>query len=87
MEITNSFNEFFLLVGPTLADNSLCITNSLSYINNCSNSIVIHPVTVAEVKHTILSMKNSSAVWNDFPALVAKQSIDRYIQHLTCLKK
>ena len=32
-----------------------------------------------------MSMKNSSAGWDDFPALVAKQSIDSYIEPLTCL--
>ena len=33
----------------------------------------------------ILSLKNSSAGWDDFPALVAKQSIECYIESLTCL--
>ena len=32
-----------------------------------------------------MSMKNSSAGWDEFPALVAKQSIDSYIEPLTCL--
>ena len=57
----------------------------MSYINNCSNSIVLPPVTLAEVRQTVMSMKNSSAGWDDFPALVAKQSIDSYIEPLTCL--
>ena len=60
-------------------------TNPLSYVNNCTNSIVIPPVTIAEVRQTILSMKNSSAGWDDVPARVAKQSIDSYIEPLTCL--
>ena len=60
-------------------------TNPLSYVNNCTNSIVIPLVTIAEVRQTILSMKNSSAGWDDFPAQVAKQSIDSYIEPLTCL--
>ena len=38
-----------------------------------------------EVRQTILSLKNSSAGWDDLPALVAKQSIDSYIEPLTCL--
>ena len=57
----------------------------MSYINNCSNSIVLPPVTLAEVRQTVMSMKNSSAGWDEFPALVAKQSIDSYIEPLTCL--
>ena len=49
LEIANSF-EFFVSIGPKLADNILNITNPLSYVNNCTNSIVIPPVTLAEVK-------------------------------------
>ena len=57
----------------------------MSYVDPCYNSIVIPPVTMAEVRQTILSLKNSSAGWDDFPALVAKQSIESYIEPLTCL--
>ena len=85
LEVANSFNEFFVSIGPKLADNILSTTNPLSYVNNCTNSIVIPPVTIAEVRQTILSMKNSSVGWVDFPARVAKQSIDSYIEPLTCL--
>ena len=56
----------------------------MSYINNCSNSIVLPPVTLAEVRQTVMSKKNSSAGLDDFPALVTKQSIDSYIEPLTC---
>ena len=85
LEIANSFNEFFVSIGPKLADKILSTTNPLSYVNNCTNSIVIPPVTIAEVCQTILSMKNSSAGCDDFPARVAKQSIVSYIEPLTCL--
>ena len=37
-----------------------------------------------EVRQTILSLKNSSAGWDDHPSLVAKQSFDSYIEPLTC---
>ena len=60
-------------------------TNPMSYVNNCNNSIVIPPVTMAEVRQTILSLKNLSAGWDDLPTVVAKQSIDSYIEPLTCL--
>ena len=56
----------------------------MSYVTPCNNSIVIPPVTLAEVRQTILSLKNSSAVWDEFPALVAKQSIESYIEPLNC---
>ena len=35
---------------------------------------------MAEVKQIPLSMNNSSAGWDDFLALVAKQTIDCYIE-------
>ena len=57
----------------------------MSYVTPCNNSIVIPPVTLAEVRQTILSLKNASAGWDDFPAFVAKQSIESYIEPLTCL--
>ena len=40
---------------------------------------------MAEVRQTILSLKNSRAGWDDLPAVVAKQSIDNYTERLTCL--
>ena len=57
----------------------------MSYINNCSNNIVLPPVTLVEVKQTVMSMKNSSASWDEFPALAAKLAIDNYLEPLTCL--
>ena len=38
-----------------------------------------------KVKQTILSLKNSSVEWDDFPALVEKQIIESYAELLTCL--
>ena len=85
LEIANCFNDYFVSVGPDLSKDIVSTTNPMSYINNCSNSIVLPPVTLAEVRQTVMSMKNSSAGWDEFPALVAKQSIDSYIEPLTCL--
>ena len=47
--------------------------------------MVLLAVTLAEVRQTVMSMKNSSAGWDDFPAFVAKQFIDSDIEPLTCL--
>ena len=85
MEIANNFNTFFVSIGSELAKDIVSTANPMSYIKNCNNSIVIPPVTMIEVRQTILSLKNSSAGWDDLPALVAKQSIDSYIEPLTCL--
>ena len=40
---------------------------------------------MAEVRQTILSLKNYRAGWDDIPAFVAKQSIESYIEPLTYL--
>ena len=52
----------------------------MSYFTPCNNSIVIPPVTIAKVSQVISSLKNSSAGWDEIPALVAKQSQDSYIE-------
>ena len=85
MEIANNFNTFFVSIGSEPAKDIVSTANPMSYINNCNNSIVIPPVTMIEVRQTIVSLKNSSAGWDDLPALVAKQSIDSYIEPLKCL--
>ena len=85
IEIANSFNIFFVSIGPELARNIVSTIDPMSYVNNCNNSLVIPPITIAEVRQTILSFNNSSPGWDDFPAIVAKQSIDSYIEPLTCL--
>ena len=42
-------------VGPDLSKDIVSTTNPMSYINNCSNSIVLPPVTLAEVRQTVMS--------------------------------
>ena len=85
IEMANSFNIFFVSIGPELARNIVSTIDLMSYVNNCNNSLVIPPIIIAEVRQTILSFNNSSPGWDDFPAIVAKQSIDSYIEPLTCL--
>ena len=85
LEIANSFNHFFVSIGPKLAQSIIFTGNPMSYVIPCNNSIVIPPVTIAEVTQVISSLKNSSAGWDEIPALVAKQSLDSYIEPLTCL--
>ena len=60
-----------------------CLVSPKLFLKN--NSIVIPPVTIAEVMQVISSLKNSSTGWDEFPALAAKQSLDSHIEPLTCL--
>ena len=70
---------FLVTIEPELARNIVRTIDPMSYVNNCNNSLVIPPITIAEVRQTILSFNNSSPGWDDFPAIVAKQSIASYI--------
>ena len=85
IEIANSFNNFFVSAGPNVAQNIISTVNPMSYVTPCNNSIVIFPVTIAEVSQGISSLENSSAGWDEIPALVAKQSHDSYIEPLVWL--
>ena len=56
------------------------MTNSIAYVDTIVNSIVI---SYMDVKNTILSLKNSSHGYDEFPAFIAKQCIDNYVVPLT----
>ena len=68
-KFVNSFNDLFVTIESELAKNIVSTTNPMSYVDSCNNSIVIPPVTMAEVRNTILLLKNSSAGWEDFSHL------------------
>ena len=72
----------FLLVKKIASDLSSNV-NPLIYLNSVVNSIVIPTITTQEVRNIISSTKNSSPGWDDIPALVAKKSIEYYINPLT----
>ena len=65
--IPTEFNNLFTSIRPVLADT---ITFS---VDTVINSIVI---LYMNVKNTILSLKNSSPGYDEFPAFLAKQCID-----------
>ena len=68
-EIANSFNDFFVSIGPKLANNIVSTIDPMSYVTPCNNSIVIPPVTLAEVRQTILSLKTPVLGGMTFPHL------------------
>ena len=57
--------------------------NPMTYISNIENSIFVPDVTDNDVWNVIAQLKNSSAGWDHFPAIVAKQCINGYITPLT----
>ena len=79
-QIANEFNTFFVSIGRKLAAETVSTVSPLSYVKQVINSIFIQEVTV---RTTILSLKNSSPGWDEFPTFIAKRSIDNYIIPLT----
>ena len=81
--IANEFNNFFVSIGPALADTITCSVDPMSYVDNIMNSIAISYVSYMDVKNIILSLKNSSPGYDELPAFIAKQCIDNYVMPLT----
>ena len=81
--IADEFNNFFVSIGPQLANNISNTVSPLSYVHSVVNSIVISTITTLEVMNINLSTKNSSPGWDDIPACVTKKCIDHYIEPLT----
>ena len=67
--ISNEFNNLFTSIRPVLAD-----TNTFS-VDTVINSIVISYVSYMNVKNSILSLKNSSPGYDEFPAFLAKDNL------------
>ena len=72
-------------IGPNLASDIINTYNPIEYVNDTLNSISIPTITESEVTDTILSLKNSSAGYDEIPAQILKQNIILYIKHLTHL--
>ena len=81
--IAAEFNMFFVNIGPELASHITSTVNPLSYINNVMYSIAIPNTSEYEIMQIILNLKNSSAGWDEIPALMAKKCIQAYIKPLT----
>ena len=82
-EIANAFNNFFASIDTELASKITSTLNPMTYISNIENSIFVPDVTENDVWNVIVQLKNSSAGWDHFPAIVAKQCINGYITPLT----
>ena len=83
--ICNSFNDYFVQVGPQLANTIVSHVNPLSYVKCNMNSIFLPYISEYEITQNINSLKNSSAGWDLIPTIIAKRSIKFYIKPLTRL--
>ena len=73
----------FASIGTELASKITSTVYPMTYISNIENSIFVPDVTENDVWNVIAQLKNSSAGWDHFPAIVAKQCINGYIKPLT----
>ena len=68
--ITESFNNFFINIGPTLAKSILCINKSplASMGDMVMESINLQPVTCEEICEILLDLKNTACGWDEMSA-------------------
>ena len=83
--ISNSFNNYFIHVGPRLAQQIQSHINPLNYANDTMKSMFIPYISEYEITETVKSLKNSSAGWDIIPASIAKQCLKHYMKPLTYL--
>ena len=83
--ISDEFNEYFVNIGPKLASNIDNTSNPIEYVNDILNSISIPTITESEVTDILLSLKNSSAGYDEIPAHILIQNTILYIKPLTHL--
>ena len=68
--ITESFNNFFINIGPTLAKSIPCINKSplASMGDMVMESIYLQPVTCEEISKILLDLKNTACGWDEMSA-------------------
>ena len=84
-EVADQFNNFFVNVGPTLANK---IPNTsvdpLSYIRSVNEeSILLNHVTSDEVTDIIKGLRNSSPGWDEISAKIVKKTYSHFLIPLT----
>ena len=78
--IANAYNDFFVEVGPTLANNISSTVNPMSYVtNHVINSMYVPVITECEIMTVVSSLTNSSPGWDNLHARLLKPYILEYI--------
>ena len=73
-QIANAFNNFFIIVGPNLANEILTATRSFEcYVRKTNETIKVEPITINELKDAFLSLKmNKNADYDEISFSVIK---------------
>ena len=81
--IANAYNDYFVEVGPTLANNISSTVNPMPYVtNHVINSMYVPVITECEIMTVVSSLTNSSPGWDNLPARLLKPYILEYIKPL-----
>ena len=83
--IANTFNNYFVNVGSSLAKNIQTATDPIHYIESVENSIYIPEINMDEVRTIISAITNSASGNDELPASILKQCMDSYLEPLTHL--
>ena len=85
-DIANAYNDYFIEIGPRLANNITSSINPMTYVTaNVPNTIFIPHITEHEITTVISSMKHSSPGWDSLPTHILKPFLADYIKPLTYL--
>ena len=83
--IANTFKNYFINVGSSLAKNLNSDTDPMLYVQYFDKSIDIPEINTAEIISVISSLSNSASGYDEIPASIMKQLIVYYVQPLTLL--
>ena len=77
--IANSFNNYFINIGSSLASSVKSENDPLLYFQTNMKSIYIPEIDKSEIESLISSINNSSSGYDELPASIMKQCIGSYI--------
>ena len=83
LDLANGFNNFFVSIGPKLANNLKSDIDQLSYVNYDINSIIVEEMSSNQLREVINSLNNSSPGHDELPPFVAKTCMDEFIELIT----
>ena len=78
--IANTFNNYFVNVRRSLAENIHTETDPLHYIERDANSIHIPEINMDEARTIISAITNSASGNDELPASILKQCMDSYLE-------
>ena len=80
--ICNTFNDYFVQIGPQLAKKFDDKINPMTYITHTQSSIFIPYISENEIKNIIHSLKSSSPGWDGISVSIIKPCMNLYIKPL-----